>query len=87
MERKFTTYAAAQFCTDNGRKISHRTLQKYRTKGRDDPGECGPKFYRDPITGTTLYLESDLRKWIADLENRLIERGSMPQPAHLASAA
>jgi hypothetical protein len=83
---KFNTAEAARFCTENGRRISVSALRKYRIKGAQDPGERGPRFMRDPSTGKALYLERDLLAWIDDLERRLVERGSAPQPRQLSAA-
>ena len=85
MAKKFLTAAAARYCSEHGRSISHRTLQKYRTKGPDDPGELGPKFFRDPVTQATVYFETDLLAWITELDARLIERGRSQKPKQLAA--
>ena len=85
MARKLTTTEAARFCTENGRMLSHRTLQKWRTRGTKDPGEKGPRFFRDPVSGYAFYFETDLLAWIEELDSRLIERGHAPQPKQLAA--
>jgi hypothetical protein len=82
MHTKLTTAAAAKFCTENGRRVSHRTLQKYRLKAPGDPGERGPGYMRDPVTGITYYLVDDLKLWIGELDARCcsadaVERGGL----------
>ena len=85
MNRRFRTKEAAAFLTALGDRISHRTLQGYRTRGPDDPGEAGPKWFRDPVTGDCVYFEEDLVTWKSARDSRLIERGTAPQPAQLAA--
>ena len=85
MANKYTTAAAASFCTENGRRVSNRTFEGYRKKAPADPGEHGPRFFRDPLTQTTYYLELDLLAWISELDARLIERGRSQQPKELAA--
>lgn len=85
--RKLLTTAAARFCTVNGRPVSHRTLQKYRARAPNDPGERGPNFLRDPATGYSYYREDDLLAWCRELDARLVERGAIAQSPALARDA
>ena len=87
MSRKMLTTEATRYCNARGRKVSPRTLQKYRLKGQDDPGEHGPRFLRDPATGWAYYLEADLLIWCEEFDRRLVERGPTPQPPKLTDAA
>jgi hypothetical protein len=84
--RKFRTGAAAKFLAEIGEKYSPRTLQGYRLKGPDDPGEPGPKWYRDPITEECFYFSDDLLAWIDERNSRLVERSHVPQRKQLATA-
>jgi hypothetical protein len=87
MSNKYLTTSAAAFCSSNGRKVSARTLQKWRLRAPNDPGERGPRYWRDPVSGYVFYLEDDLRAWIAELDKRLVERAPSPQPKQLCVAA
>jgi hypothetical protein len=82
--QRVLTSEAAAFCTARGRRVSVRTLQKLRLKGPDDPGQHGPRFFRDAVTGWCWYLESDLLDWVAELDARLVESARGDQPAGLA---
>lgn len=83
----YLTSAAAKFCSENGRPTSPRTLQKYRRKAPDDPGEKGPNWFRDPVTGFAIYFEADLLAWIRERDERLVERAPITQPPQLRSQA
>lgn len=85
--RKMLTTQAARFCGEHGRSVSPRTLQKYRTRAPEDPGEHGPNFLRDPVTGYSFYREEDLLTWCRELDARLIERAAVPQSPALARDA
>ena len=87
MSRKFRTKAAAEFLASRGDRVSYRTLQGYRTRAPEDPGEHGPRWFRDTATAECWYFEVDLLEWIAQRNARLIERAPAAQPACLARDA
>lgn len=86
MPKTYQTAAAARFLTEHGRQTSVRTLQKYRLKAPGDPGEKGPRYFRDTATGYCLYREDDLLAWVREREARLVERAPAAKPAHLVAA-
>jgi len=79
MTRKLTTKTAAEFCTARGRPITAKSLQNYRIKGPEDPGEHGPKFYRDPVSGWVYYDEVELAAWVDGFKERLVEGARQPR--------
>lgn len=85
--QKLLTKQAAEFCTRNGRRITAKSLRVYRSKKSEDPGEHGPRFYRDAVTGRCYYDEADLEAWIVSFEARLIEGGRGRRPSWLEAAA
>lgn len=74
------TKAAAAYLSANGVQMSHRTLEKLRARGDEDPRDRGPDFYRDE-SSTCWYTRDALESYI---EQRLATRqfrgrGRMPE--------
>ncbi len=86
MARRFLTKKAADYCSARGRPISFKSLQNYRCRGQADPGERGPRFFRDPQSGVCYYHEIDLDAWIAEFEKRLVEGARQPRRPWLDAA-
>jgi hypothetical protein len=60
-------------------------LQKYRLRGKDDPRDRGPDFYRDP-SGVCWYSKAALDAYADEQLRALTFRGAAPQPASLSKA-
>ena len=61
--RRFQTGPAAAWLTDHGRPTSVSKLQKIRSRGKDDPRDRGPDFFRDE-KGVCWYDESALEEYV-----------------------
>jgi len=70
-EPLYSTSAAAKYCSNLGRPASFSLLTKIRTKGQADPGDHGPEWLRDPITGRIWYRQTDLDTWVNAWKQRL----------------
>lgn len=81
-----TTREAIIWCKSRGRTVSVRTLERYRCRGDEDPGEKGPDFIRDE-RGICLYPVQALEGWIAMWRARCKFRAPGKFRGHVDSAA
>ena len=58
------TKKAAEYLTERGARTSQSLLEKFRTRGPDDPRDHGPDFWRDEL-GICWYPLEALDRYIA----------------------
>jgi hypothetical protein len=86
MSRSLTTREAARYLTERGVRRSKSKLEKDRTRGKDDPRDPGPAFYRDRRTGVCWYDTPDLDRYIAQEIAGREFRAPAPQPENFRKA-
>jgi hypothetical protein len=83
----FQTKAASAFLATRPRgalKRSPSLLEKFRTRGADDPRDKGPDYYRDE-RGICFYRRIDLERYAEERLARLQFRAPAKQPANFRS--